>query len=78
MRAEKRMGSTVLILSKTNLVSLLDKIDKEEAIFGGAEAEGYTVRAESDKVHYANRERGKMRSRTEVFVSEYKDGDELL
>lgn len=65
-----RVEGKSMILSRRNLMSLLAKLDGSPprsrcTIIGGSEALGWTVVAEEDEVHYADRYPGEMHPQTE-------------
>lgn len=66
-------GRFVLVASRTNLLSLLAKLDGHPPgsaciLEGGSEAAGIRLKAEEDDVHYAHRDRGLMHEKTEKEV----------
>lgn len=71
MRAE---NDKHLVLSRRNLVSLLAKLDGHPPesfcrIQGGDEALGWTISAEPDEIHYADRMAGAMHPATEEAIA---------
>lgn len=65
--------TTILVLSRRNLLTLLAKLDgfpENSAcmIQGGSEALGIIVKAEEDSIHYADRPFGAMHDETEQAI----------
>lgn len=62
------LNGTLVVLSRTNVKTLLGKLDNKTedngtcVIHGGPDAPGFAVMAEEDKVHYARRPAGGKRT----------------
>lgn len=74
MRLDQHEGHIRIVLSKRNLEALLHKVDQdwsEATIYRNDEAVPYSIVAERDEVHYADREApGEMHPLTEAEIAQ--------
>jgi hypothetical protein len=69
-----KVNGKEMVLSRRNLEALLAKLDGHPpgsacTIVGGSDAEGWTVRAEENGAHYADRPAGMMVADTEIHIT---------